>query len=568
MMNIILPRAVKKPDAGQDRELLTIYEVSKILNSSLNLPRTLREVLNVLSVYLSIRRGMISLLQPSGELRLIAGYGMSGEEFRRGRYSSGEGITGKILQTGMPVVLQDIASEPLYLNRTGSLAGTEMEPISFVGVPIKNNTKTMGVISVDHVAGDYAGSFQKEVMLLSMVANLIGQAVRLQQVVAADRDELLQEQRRLKTELHAKYSLDNVVGYSKGMQEVFAQVHQAAPGRATVLLRGESGTGKEVVARGIHFLSPRKAGPFIKLNCAALSETLLESELFGHEKGAFTGAQAERKGRFELAHGGTLFLDEIGDISPAFQTKLLRVLQEREFERVGGNRSIRVDVRLITATNRNLEQAVIDGSFRADLYYRINVVAIFLPPLRERREDIPYLVELFLSRFNLENQREMKIAPESMQVLLNCYWPGNVRELENCVERTVTMTRSNVVSEIDFPCQHGRCLTKMLHGQSGMLHGQSGHNIQDTGMHETLVNMPVSHRELATVSTAHGQHPPVMPDAAGTGHPAPPTTERERLIWALEQCGWVQAKAARLLNISARQMGYALSKYNIEVRKF
>ncbi|MDA8224796.1 MAG: sigma 54-interacting transcriptional regulator, partial [Betaproteobacteria bacterium] len=220
-----------------------------------------------------------------------------------------------------------------------------------------------------------------------------------------------------------------------------------------------------------------------------------------------------------------------------------RVLQEREFERVGGTRPIRVDVRLITATNRNLEKAVMDGSFRADLYYRINVVSLFLPPLRERREDIPYLVETFLARFNRENQRELTIGAEAMRVLLNCYWPGNVRELENCVERTATMTRGSVIREIDFPCQHGRCLTQMLHGE-----GEAAVAVQ--------VMRPV--REPAPQVPAHG---------AGDGA-VPPSSERERLVWALEQCGWVQAKAARLLNISARQMGYALMKYNIEVRKF
>ncbi len=535
-----------KLEFGQDRDLLTIYDVSKILSSSLNLPRTLREVLNVLANYLGIRRGMVSMLQPSGELRLVAAYGLSKEEFRRGRFESGEGITGKILQSGMPVVLHDIAEEPLYLNRTGSLEGTENQQVSFVGVPIKIGTQVAGVLSLDHLADAYSGSFQKKVMLLSMVANLIGQAIRLQQGVVAEREALVQEQRRLKTELQGKYSLDSVVGYSKGMQEVFAQVHQAAPGRATILLRGESGTGKEVIAKAIHYLSPRKTGPFIKLNCAALSETLLESELFGHEKGAFTGAQNERKGRFELAHGGTLFLDEIGDISPEFQTKLLRVLQEREFERVGGSRSIRVDVRLITATNRDLEKAIMEGDFRADLYYRINVVGIFLPPLRERREDIPYLIELFLKRFNSENQRDMNISPEAMRVMLNCYWPGNVRELENCVERTATMTRGNVIQEVDFLCQHDRCLSQMLHGE----------------VDAVAVSLPVSHRDNG--AEAHVSMPQSKEDESAN----PPTTERERLIWALEQCGWVQAKAARLLNISARQMGYALLKFNIEVRKF
>ncbi|MFA6902502.1 MAG: nif-specific transcriptional activator NifA [Gallionellaceae bacterium] len=540
----------KISDRTSKMELVTIYEVGKILSSSLNLPKTMREVLNVLSVHLNTRRGMISLLQESGELHLIGASGLSSEEFKRGRFQTGEGVTGKILQTGMPVVLHDITDEPLYLNRTGSLDAIKDQTIAFIGVPIKIGTETIGVLSIDRVAEGRSGKFQNDVLLLTMVANLIGQTVRLHQSVVNERSQLIQEQQRLKSELHGKYSLDNVVGFSKPMQEVFSQAHLAAPGRATVLLRGESGTGKEVIARAIHFLSPRKDGPFIKVNCAALSETLLESELFGHEKGSFTGAQGERKGRFELANGGTLFLDEIGDISPAFQAKLLRVLQEREFERVGGNRPIRVDVRLITATNRNLERAVTNGEFRADLYYRINVVSIYLPPLRDRREDIPYLVERFLDKFNEDNKRSLTLSPEAMNVFANCYWPGNVRELENCIERTATMTRGNIIREIDFPCQHGKCLTQELHGEQKVI---------------PIIVQPLrKDKSAASVPSNAEQASP-----QGAEHTAPASsTERERLIAALEQSGWVQAKAARLLDISPRQMGYALLKYNIEVKKF
>src|SRR5581483_8674667 len=249
---------------------------------------------------------------------------------------------------------------------------------------------------------------------------------------------------------------------SKLMNEVFADVHQAAAGNSTILLRGESGTGKELIARAIHYLSPRKDAPFVKVNCAALPETLIESELFGHEKGSFTGEVREHKGRFEQAHGGTLFLDEIGDTSPAFQAKLLRALQEREFERVGGVRTIRVDVRLICATNRNLEEAVSNGQFRADLYYRINVVSILLPPLRERPEDIPGLVQHFLSKFNRVNGRSLVISPEAMQVMMACAWPGNVRELENCVERTALMARGPTIVQRDVPCQRNQCLSMLL----------------------------------------------------------------------------------------------------------
>jgi Nif-specific regulatory protein len=447
-------------------------------------------------------------------------------------------------------VIPDVAKEPLFLNRTGSRRLAKGQVVAFIGVPIKVGRETIGVLSVDRELDGEPGNFEASVRFLSMVANLIGQTVLLHRSVAAEREQLLQEKNRLQKELRGKYRLDNVIGQSKRMQEVFAEVHQAGPGRSTVLLRGESGTGKEVIARAIHYLSPRKDKPFIRVNCAALSETVLESELFGHEKGAFTGATQERKGRFEMAHGGTLFLDEIGDISPTFQTKLLRVLQEREFERVGGNKSIRVDVRLITATNRNLEEAVTKCEFRADLYYRINVVTIFLPPLRERREDVPLLVEHCLDKFNKENHRKLTVTPEALQVLLNCNWPGNVRELENCIERTATMTRGDVIKDVDLPCQQGKCFSLAIQS-----YGQTTHAVPVTAVAAELsaVNQAAPAEALAEVKSAE------LPAFV---------SERDRLIWAMEQCGWVQAKAARLLKMTPRQIAYRIQTLNIQVKQF
>lgn len=525
-------------------ELITIYEVSKVLGSSLDLHKTVRSVLNVLSSHLKMRRGMVSLLQEAGDLHVVGASGLSTEEIKRGRFQIGEGVTGKVMKSGMPIVVPDVAKEPLFLNRTGARDSLEAGlRLAFVAVPIKIGRETIGVLSVDREVHEQSANFNADVRFLSMVANLIGQTVRLHQNVAAEREVIMQEKHRLQKELQGKYKLDNVIGQSKLMQRVFAEVHQAAPGRSTVLLRGESGTGKEVIAHAIHYLSARKDGPFIKVNCAALSETLLESELFGHEKGSFSGATHERKGRFEMAHGGTLFLDEVGDISPAFQTKLLRVLQEREFERVGGNKPIHVDVRMITATNRNLEEAVAKGEFRADLYYRINVVSIFMPPLRERRDDIPLLVEHFLEKFNQENKRHMTITPEGVRIMLNCYWPGNVRELENCIERTATMTRGDLIHDLDLPCQQGKCFSLVL---------------QSYGKDKTIAINLVPEETAPT--------PQVDQDSITDAGPAF-SGERERLISAMEQCGWVQAKAARLLNLTPRQMGYALQKYNIELKR-
>ncbi len=524
-------------DAEPCVELTAIYEISKILNSSLDVGKTLREVLGVLSTWLHMRRGMVSLVQESGELHTAGAYGLTVEEIHRGRYQAGEGVVGRILTSGAPIVVPDIAREPLFLNRTRSRDLSADRVIAFIGVPIKAGRDLLGVLTVDRerTVDQVAGRFERDVQILKMVANLIGQTVRLHRSVLAEHTRMMQESHRLQKALrddHETRTLRDVVGQSRRMQQVFTEIHQAAPGRSTVLLRGESGTGKEVIAQAMHNHSPRAEGPFVRVNCAALSETLLESELFGHEKGAFTGATQERKGRFELAHKGTLFMDEIGEISPSFQTKLLRVLQEREFERVGGNLPIRVDVRLIFATNRNLEEAVGRGLFREDLYYRINVVTIFLPPLRERRDDIPLLAGHFLERFNKDNQRHMQLAPEAVRILTDCSWPGNVRELQNCIERGATMARGDWIRASDLPCQQGKCLSMALHE-----HGT---------------------RRTITIT----QDSELNPEAA------PPQSERARLVWAMEQCGWVQAKAARLLKLTPRQIAYALRKHNIPIKRF
>ena len=531
-------------------ELVTVYEVSKILNSSLDLHKTMRNVLNVLSSHLQMQRGMVALLQEDGCLQVIAATGMDQDEIAHGRFKAGEGVMGNILKTGVPAVVPDIAKEALFLNRTGSRKGKSKSVISFIGVPIKAGRESVGVLSFDRENQEDLRNFGGDVRFLSMVANLIGQTVRLHQKVAQDRANLMHEKQRLQSELHDKYNIDNVIGQSKIMQNVFAEVHQVAPSKSTVLLRGESGTGKEAIARAIHHLSPRKDKAFIKVNCAALTETLLESELFGHEKGSFTGASQERKGRFEMAHGGTLFLDEIGDVSPAFQTKLLRVLQEREFERVGGNKTIRVDVRLVAATNRNLEEAVSRGEFRADLYYRINVVSIFLPPLRERREDVPLLAEYFLQQANDENGKRLKFSAEAMQTMCNCQWPGNVRELSNCVERITTMTQGNVIRKKDLLCDRDLCFSSIMWQQ------QSKHAVYPI-VSATAREIPASSPAPAPSVSS----PPLRADEYGD-------PQKHQLIEALEKCGWVQAKAARLLGITPRQMGYAITKYGIDVKRY
>ncbi|APW45444.1 nif-specific transcriptional activator NifA [Rhodoferax antarcticus] len=549
------------------RELNAIYEVSKTLAMSLDVSKTFREALNYLSHAYDWRRAFVVLGETEGSLQGLCAVGLTKEEQQRLRFQSGEGIVGRVYANGIQVMVPNVHTEPLFLNRTGGADQTPDVPIAMLVTPISADRRTVGVLAVDCLNPGEAHSFSNDLRLLKMVATLMGQALLLHRSVSAAHDSLQDAVRRMSKALKPVHQIDQVVGVSKPMQQVFEQVHQVAPSRTTVLLRGESGTGKEVIARALHNLSPRKREAFVRVNCAALTESLLESELFGHEKGAFTGAQGQRKGRFELSHGGTLFLDEIGDISPSFQAKLLRVLQEREFERVGGTASVKVDVRLILATNRNLERMVQAGEFRADLYYRINVVSIQLPPLRQRREDIPAMANLFLERFNKENGRTTHFSPAAMRVLTSCYWPGNVRELENCVERTATMAHDDVIGNLAFPCQGNGCLTQVLHHIDRVDAVSPGRMIEIP-----VVQGPVPPR---AVPEPEVDDSPEAQAPAPASEPAPPADtdgkpegERERLIWAMERCGWVQAKAARLLKISPRQMGYALQKNDIEVRKF
>jgi Nif-specific regulatory protein len=422
--------------------------------------------------------------------------------------------------------------------------------------------------------------FDEDVRFLTMVANLIGQTVRLQRLIARDRDRLLEGQSRLE-----KMLLENtpprdadprlptgIVGESAAIRAVVNKIRIVAKSHSSVLLRGESGTGKELFARALHQLSPRKDRAFVSVNCAALPEALLESELFGHEKGAFTGAASQRKGRFELADGGTLFLDEIGEISPAFQAKLLRVLQEGEFERVGGTTTLKVDARLVAATNRNLEEAVAAGAFRADLYYRISVVPIFLPPLRDRPEDISLLAREFLGRFNAEHGTDLELSDEAISVLTACRFPGNVRELENCVRHTATLGQGTTLVSDDFACSRDECLSALIWREPPRTRAQGF--IQLPIVSNAPGKQPA--REARAPSSAPGDaarpadSPSVPPasDVRSTTGRGEGKSDRERLIEAMERAGWVQAKAARILGVTPRQLGYALHKHDIHVKKF
>jgi len=560
---------------GSESALVGIYEISKLLASPLRLERTLAGVLALLSSFLDMRHGLIALLDSSGEPEVVVGSGWSEVNAKKYFDRLPARAVGQIIATKMPLVIENVASSPLFEGSDLSEWGpTDGQPFSLIGVPIKDGDSVAGTLTVDRVFNDQSSvRFDHDVRFLAMVANMVGQTVRLHKLIARDRERLMQEKARLEKadrglHIEGKFEgIKGIVGKSRAVRAVVDKIRIVAKARSTVLLRGESGTGKELFAAAIHNLSPRSNKPFIKLNCAALSESVLESELFGHERGAFTGAANLRKGRFELADGGTLFLDEIGEITPSFQAKLLRVLQEGEFERVGGARTIKVDVRLVCATNRNLEEAVQKGEFRADLYYRISVVPIFLPPLREREEDLKHLANEFLRRFNAEQGSHLTLSTSAMSVLEECGFPGNIRELENCIYRTATLARGESIIDKDFSCRNDGCLSAVLWNSSRE--------------HEHTSDFT----PLPIVSQAKpSPRPPAPPkEDIVPGSPLPAgcpgadnctivdgdhRSDQEKLIDAMEQAGWVKAKAARLLGLTPRQIGYALQKYNIPIKKF
>jgi Nif-specific regulatory protein len=497
-----------------------LFEISQLLDSSLDLRTAVEPVLEVITRSLGMVFATLTLLnRRSGEISIESAWGLSPSQKQRGRYRLGEGITGKVIESGKPAIVPHISAEPGFLDRTRARRSLSSGDLSFVCVPIKIGRETVGALSVDRLATEEA-SLQEDARVLSIVSSLIAQAVRLRQSAQEERERLLQENLRLQAELEDRFRPSNIIGSSRAMQEVYRLIGQVSGSDTTVLLRGESGTGKELAAHAIHYASRRAAKPFIKVNCAALPEGVIESELFGHEKGAFTGAVAARKGRFELASGGTLFLDEIGDLSPAVQAKLLRVLQEREFERVGGMQTVKTDVRLIAATNRDLEKDRESGQFRTDLYYRLNVFPIHIPPLRERKSDILLMADHFVEKYSRRDAKEVRrISTPAIDMLAAYHWPGNVRELENVIERAVLLS------------------------DDGVIHG---------------------HHLPPTLQTA---------EASGTVPPGPleaalERLERELILEAMKSSRGNMAVAAGALGITERIMGLRVRKYGISARRF
>ena len=495
-------------------ELKVLYDISRIIGQALNLDQTLEFILEILSEYLAMKRATITLKSGEEEvLSIRASHGLRPKEKKRGVYRLDEGITGLIFRTAEPFVVPDISKEPLFLNKTGSRK-IEKGQISFIGVPILLNGRPVGVLSVDRLF-DEDVSFEEDIRFLTILAALVAQLVSLNHQVKAREEHLIKANLSLKAELSEKSKNFFAIGTSPAMFEAQQLIRKVAPTKATVLLLGESGTGKTLVARIIHELSGRARSSFIKVNCAALPDNLLESELFGYEKGAFTGAAESKAGRVEEADGGTLFLDEIGELPKTLQVKLLRFLQDREFERLGSTKTRTVDARIIAATNRDLSEAAADGEFREDLYYRLNVFPISVPPLRDRREDVVPLIDFFRAKISREYGSGLQFTKSALEALLRYSWPGNVREMENLIERLAIIFGEATIDPLDLS-------PYLAHGDK----------------HEYTKDRP----PLSSLRER----------------------ERQEVIDALERNNWVQSHAARELGITLRQMGYRVRKFGLE----
>jgi Nif-specific regulatory protein len=498
------------------RRLSTLLEVSLALSGTLNLKASLQRVLGILVRHHGVVRGMMTLLR-DGELHVEATEGFE-DRARSVRYRVGEGITGQVVQSGKPIVVPRVSREPALLNRAARREGSRQE-LSFICVPVVLQRSAVGALAVD-LRFKPDRDFDSSVKFFGIVSSMIAQALNVQRLVEEERRRLLDENTHLRQELRERYDFSNIIGTSGPTRQMYEQVAQVAQTNTTVLIRGESGTGKELIAHAIHYNSLRAKKPLVKVSCAALPDTLIESELFGYEKGAFTGAAARKKGRFEMAEGGTLFLDEIGDINLSTQVKLLRVLQEREFERLGGTETVRVNVRMIAATNKDMEKAIAEGTFREDLYYRLNVFTIFVPPLRDRKADMLLLADHFLEKFSREHGKIIKrISTPAIDMLMSYHWPGKVRELENALERGVLVCDGAVI--------HGHHLPPSL---------------QTADASGTVTRVPLKDAVAAF--------------------------ERDLIQDALKTTRGNRAKAARLLDTTERILNYKVRGHGVDPRRF
>ena len=501
------------------KPLAMLAEINQALTVARNPRAGLQRALEILDHdYGVIQSAVVLSDSDTGRLRVEASAGVAGEG-RHAEWEMGEGITGRVVMTGKPVIVPQISQEPTFLHRTGRRRQGARSEISFMCVPVPGARRPIGALNIDFPF-DTTRNYERDLHVCRVVASMFGQAIRLKEAAEAERQRLIDENIHLKAELKERYDFSQIIGTSGPMRQVYEQIARVGSTNTTVLVRGESGTGKELVAHAIHYNSARATKPFLKVSCAALPDSLIESELFGYEKGAFTGAAARKKGRFELAEGGTLFLDEIGDINLSTQVKLLRVLQEREFERLGGTAPVKANVRMIAATNADLEKAIAAGTFREDLHYRLDVFTIFIPPLRERKTDILLLADSFLEKYSIEHGKSVKrISTPAIDMLMAYHWPGNVRELENSIERAVLVCDGSVI--------HGHHLPPTL--QTGEASG-------------------------TTTSVA-------LADAVGA-------YEKDLIQDALKTTRGNRVKAATLLDSTERIISYKVKKYGIDCRRF
>jgi Nif-specific regulatory protein len=435
------------------KQLEALSAIAEIIAFRSEEQEMLVNILDVLESKLRMQRGTIMLLTPNTmELAVEAVPSRTSSVNPKAKYRLGEGIMGKVVETGKSAVVPRISEEPLFRDRIHNRRDSNTGDGAFICIPVKIGNDILGVLAEDLPGCDEPLELAEAERLLNIVGSMIAHSVKARHAARQEREALEQENNRLRDALGESFRPESIIGNSLTMREVYLRLHQVSRADTTVLIRGESGTGKELIAAAIHYQSGRSQKKLIKVNCAALNENILESELFGHEKGSFTGAVQTRIGRIEEAEGGSLFLDEIGEISPALQAKLLRFLQEREFERMGSNRTIHADVRVIAATNRNLEEAVKQNTFRQDLYYRINVFPVYLPPLRERKEDILPLANFFVERYAAKTGKPVRrISTPAIAMMAAYHWPGNIRELENCIEHAVLVSSDGVIHGGDLP---------------------------------------------------------------------------------------------------------------------
>ena len=538
-------------------ELDLLFEIATQLSSTSAVKETVEKVMRLLKNHSYLERCALFVRRGQEEvLDLFASIDLSPQQQKMANYRFGEGATGLAAKSAEPVVIENIHNNIDYLNKLGTINSSA---VSFVAVPLLIDGDVVGVITANMTPKTQL-SFDGIVRMLTIAGSLCTRAFHVKQVYEQEKESLTELTTYYQDEILKNHKFESIIGKSTKMQQIFGIINTVAPTDATVLIRGETGTGKELIAAAIHNLSKRKNGPFIKLNCAAISETLLESELFGHEKGAFTDAKETRKGRFELADGGTLFLDEIGDITPSLQVKLLRILQEQEFERVGGTKTVKVDVRIVTATNRPLEKMVQDGTFREDLFYRLNVIPINLPPLRERYDDVRLLIEHYLKKFMKEHNKDMALSKAAMENLLDYPWPGNIRELQNMMERIVLICPNGIVEPemlnhvLPFNYQRLSSVTKTQELQ------------QPLYVEPTIVSAPI------VPTTSAPQSKSIQSPQEGSVQPQGSLTktslkemEKEAIIQALIDSHGIQTKAARILGMTARQIGYKIKQYGIEL---